>query len=104
MRFGKTGRLDAMAGPATSFVWSQRWKATVTIDVPPGEVKLPSTTGFVGAYRYFVLYGDRRIYVSWYPALRLSKSTTVNPDTVRAQIAQIDPECLRLSALGGRPL
>ncbi|MFZ7089495.1 hypothetical protein [Primorskyibacter sp. 2E233] len=91
-------RLDAMAGPATPFVWSQHWNATVIIDVLPGEVKLPSTTGFVGANRYFVLFGDRRIHVSWSPALRLSMSTTVSPDTERAQIT---PECLRLTALDG---
>ncbi|WGW03329.1 FAD-dependent oxidoreductase [Tropicibacter oceani] len=94
-------RLDAMVGQDTPFVWSQRWKATVVIDVPPGALDLPSTTGFVGPYGDFVLYGDRRVYASWYPALRLSMSTTASPEEVRAQVAQSDPETLRRQALQG---
>lgn len=94
-------RIDAMVGIATPFKWMQRWKATLTIDVPEGVVDLPSTTGFVGPYGDFVLYGGRRIYVSWYPALCLSRSMEASPEETRALVETFDPEMLRREALAG---
>ena len=94
-------RIDAMLGIETPFKWMQRWKATLTIDVPQGAVELPSTTGFVGPYGDFVLYGGERIYLSWYSALCLSRSTEATPEETRALVETFDKEALRREALAG---
>jgi hypothetical protein len=92
-------RIDDMIGLPPAHVWSQRWKATVTIQVPPGAITLPSTTALVGPYGDLVLYGKARIYVSWYPACRLSMSTTANPDQVRALVQNTDHQDIRVRSL-----
>jgi len=95
-------RIDEMIGLRASSVWSQRWKATVVIDVPPGSVTIPSTTALVGPYGDFVLYGRSRVYVSWYPVCRLSMSTKAIPDEVRALAAATDHEDIRTRSLEGQ--
>lgn len=92
-------RIDAQVGHSSPYSWSQRWKATVMIDVPPGSVHIPNTTGMVGPYGDFVQYGGGRIYVSWYPTCRLSMSTTATPQEVRAQVAMVDHEAIRTASL-----
>ncbi len=92
-------RLDAQVGHVAEGTWSQRWKATVMIDVPAGSVTIPSTTGLVGSYGDFVLYGRSRIYVSWYPVCRLSMSTSAAPDTVRDLAATTDAEAIRTGTI-----
>lgn len=92
-------RIDDMIGLRSDLPWSQRWKATVMIQVPPGSVTLPSTTALVGPYGDFVLYGKARIYVSWYPACRLSMSTTASPDQIRALVDAADHEDIRVRSL-----
>lgn len=92
-------RIDAQVGLTSSSVWSQRWKATVMIDVPPKSVTIPDTTALVGPYGDFVLYGNTRIYVSWYPTCRLSMSTTATPDEVRAHVDLADHEFIRTESL-----
>lgn len=94
-------RIDAMIGLPMPSGWSQRWKATIVIDVPPRQVTLPSTTAFVGPYGDFVLYGDRRIYLSWYPACRLSMSSTATPEDVRKLVAATDQAALKLKVFEG---
>ncbi|PWK57296.1 hypothetical protein C7455_11221 [Roseicyclus mahoneyensis] len=92
-------RIDEMVGLGSPFVWSQRWKATVTIEVPPESITLPSTTALVGPYGDFVLYGKARVYISWYPACRLSMSTTASPDQVRAIVDAANHDDIRVRSL-----
>lgn len=96
------GHLDAMVGLEPRWRWSLRWKATLTIDARPAPfAALPSTTAFVGAYGDYVAYADQRLYLSWYPALRLAMTMDSSPDAVRAEVAAQDPEALRAACLEG---
>jgi hypothetical protein len=92
-------RIDEMVGLRSPFVWSQRWKATVMIQVPPGVITPPSTTGLVGPYGDFVRYGNARAYISWYPACRLSMSTTASPDQICAIVERAEREEIRIRSL-----
>lgn len=94
-------RLDEMVGLRCDLNWLQRWKATVLFDVPPRSVSLPTVTAFLGPYGDLVRYGPRRIYLSWYPALRLSLSETAKPDDVRTEVAQADKRDLIHRAIEG---
>ena len=74
-----SGRLaiDATAGIAPAAPWLHRIRYNLRIRVPVDDV--PATTIVLGPFGDVVSWGDRGVYLSWYPAGRRGSSGDLVP-------------------------
>ena len=74
-----SGRLaiDATAGFASATPWLHRIRYNLRIRVPVDDV--PATTMVLGPFGDVVSWGDRGVYLSWYPVGRRGSSSDLVP-------------------------
>ena len=72
-------RLNEALGFRANRPWLHRLKYGVSFRLPPGVRPPPSATFVLGPFGEVVTYGDRIIYLTWYPTCLRAISTDVTP-------------------------
>ena len=71
--------MDRPLGIVPAGNWSHRYKFANRIRVPLQADTIPSVTGVLGPFGDLVNFGDRGLYLSWYPTSRTGMSTEETP-------------------------
>ena len=71
--------LNELVGYRANRPWLHRLKYGVSFRLPEGVRPPPSATVVLGPFGEVVTYGDRVIYLTWYPACLQAISTDVTP-------------------------